>query len=370
MTRRCLFCIVVGFTIALPASASAEVRRRGDFFGGGEGYEQVFASGIKGLENVKVIQASNASSYFLRADGTVWAIGDGLNGELGNGSTSDSLTPVKVVFPEGTTITAIGEAKNEGFAIDSTGQAWAWGAGGEGSLCLGTGGKREVPVKVPGVTGAKAVQGGENHVLWLLANGTVKSCGTNAQGQLGLGEGVERTNTATLIPELSHVVQISAGDRTSAALTESGQVYVWGSNRHGEVGIGSTSQGVYSPALVPLPGPASEVSSGGDLAYNGHTLALVGGTLYSWGTNGAGQLGDGTTTDRSSPVDTGLSFVGIAASGAYSMGLDSKGGVWAWGSATEGELGTGATFGRVITPTQIDSGASMISATAQNSLDG
>lgn len=366
--RRLLLTVVTLFVILCAPAYAAN--RWGAFFGGGKAHEQNLPSAVEGLEGTTTaVDASNASAYFLRSDGTVWAVGNGKAGELGNGGTTDATTAVQVGFPEGTVIVAIGEARDEGYAIDSTGRGWAWGANGVGSLCIGKNAKQFTPVQVPGVTTATAVQGGSNHVLWLLANGTIKTCGTNAVGQLGLGKSVASTSTATEVPGLKHVVEVSAGDATSAARNEAGEVFVWGNNKHGQVGIGATSEAVYSPTHVSLPGAASQVSAEGDLSGNGHTLALVGGTLYGWGTNKDGQIGDGTTTNRSSPVNTGLSFSSVAASGTYSLGLDSEGNVLAWGSAAKGALGNGATSGKALTPVHVDSGVSAISATAYDSLD-
>jgi alpha-tubulin suppressor-like RCC1 family protein len=315
------------------------------------------------------VEASNSSSYFLRSDGKVFAEGNGERGQLGNGGEASSKTPVDVSFPEGTVIVSLGEAKDEGFAIDSTGQGWAWGADEVGSLCIGKVAEQLVPVKVPGMTTAVAVQGGENHTLWLLANGTVKACGENRQGQLGLGKSVESTTSARIVPRLKHIIEISAGDKNSAARSKAGEVFAFGENAQGQIGVGTFSPAVFTPTLVSLPAAASQVSAGGDIAPNGHMLALVEGHVYGWGTGTSGQLGDGSTTNKSSPVKTGLSFAKVAAGGAYSLGLDSKGKVWGWGSQGGGEVGSGAMGGRRLVPVQVDTGASEISATAENSLD-
>jgi alpha-tubulin suppressor-like RCC1 family protein len=358
--------------IATP-SAGAQVVRWGTYFGGGEGgaFTQPLPAAVPGLEqDVVALTASNAANYALK-DGAVYAFGDGGDGELGDGSTKASpTTPVKVSFPAGVSIVSIGEAKNAGFAIDSTGQGWAWGGGEQGDLCLGKPATRKVlvPEKVPGIANAVAVEGGQDHVLWLLANGTVEACGTNEEGQLGVGEAVEKSVVPVKVPGLSGVVEISAGNVISAARDASGAVYMWGGNEAGQIGTGTESEGVFEPFHVPLPGPASEVSAGGDLGSNGHTLALVHGEVYGWGADNSGQIGDGVKPDKLTPVDTGLRFSAVVASGACSLGL-SDGELWSWGGNAGQALGTGAA-GRQPDPALVASGVSMISATAMNSLAG
>ncbi|MGA2321029.1 MAG: hypothetical protein ABSG95_09870 [Solirubrobacteraceae bacterium] len=258
---------------------------------------------MPGLANgVVAIAASDSASYVL-ISGSVYAWGGGGGGQLGDSRSESSPTPVKVMFPAGVSIVAIGEAKNDGYAIDSTGQGWAWGANSKGALCLGgSEGKVTMPEKVPGMTDAVAVQGGGKHVLWLLANGTVETCGTNAHGELGLGSGVSADRVPGAVPGLAHVVEISAGNVSSAARESSGAVYVWGGNEQGQVGIGSETPAVYEPAHVALPGAASEISCGGDLARNGSVLALG--------------SGEGKPELKPVMVDTGASMFSATAENA------------------------------------------------------
>jgi len=371
MRKALLTALVV---VLFPTSvASAQVGRWGSYYGG-DTFPQPTPTDEPGLENVVSIDAGNASDYALEGNGTVWAWGNGEYGALGNGSGFDSALPAKVQFPAGVKIVSIGEARDNGYAIDSTGQGWAWGLGESGSLCLGTSKKKQrTPLKVPGITSAVQVQGGQNHVLWLLADGTVKTCGTNSNGQLGVGENVSETSVPLPVPGLENVVEVSASVLSSAARTESGAIYSWGDNEGGQAGIGSEEENVYLPAVVPLPGRASEVSCGGDAvgtgSRTGFMLALVEGQVYGWGNDQSAQLGDQGKGIRAVPVATGLHFVKVVASGASSVGLSATGVVYTWGAPTGFALGTPVAH-RQLTPIEVDSGASMISATAENTLDG
>jgi alpha-tubulin suppressor-like RCC1 family protein len=370
--RKALLTAVV--VVLFPASmASANVGRWGSYYGG-DTFPQPTPTVEPGLENVVSIDAGNASDYVLEGNGTVWAWGNGEYGALGNGSGADTVLPSKVQFPAGVRIVSIGEARDNGYAIDSTGQGWAWGLGESGSLCLGAVKKKQRnPVKVPGITSAVQVQGGQNHVLWLLADGSVKTCGTNSNGQLGVGENVSETSVPLAVQGLEHVVEVSASVLSSAARTESGAIYTWGDNESGQAGIGSEEENVYLPALVPLPGPASEVSCGGDAiglgSRTGFMLAIVEGQVFGWGNDQSAQIGDQGKGIKSSPVATGLHFAKVVASGANSVGLTAGGGVYTWGAPTGFALGNLGNR-RQLTPVEVDAGASMISATAENTLVG
>jgi alpha-tubulin suppressor-like RCC1 family protein len=210
---------------------------------------------------------------------------------------------------------------------------------------------------VPGVTNAEAVQGGENHVLWLVEGGIVKSCGTNAQGQLGLGSGVKSEGRATTVEfptGTPKIVEISAGQRTSAAVDAAGRLFMWGGNETGAVGVGKEQKDVYTPTLVALPpeaGQVEQVSAGGDVGENDHTLAIAGGEAYGWGEDADGEVNEIQAAKKEgrktlhgvyTPVAIGHHYSRVVASGEYSLGLEG-GNLYAWGSGARDGLGTGST---------------------------
>jgi len=334
---------------------SSDVYRAGLYLGG-PAHRAVGISPVPGMHDIVTVDASNSSGYALQCvggvsacptDGIVWAWGDNNNGQLGNGSVGGwSANPVQVLLtlPPGVGVVAIGEAKNEGFAIDANGQGYGWGANDSKSLCIGSAGRELLPVKIPLITHASttpmSVQGGFDHVIWLMANGQVEACGDNSHGQLGIGA-ARSSGTPSLVhfpPGTPPIVAITAGNVTSGAVDSEGNAYMWGANPYGQLGVGSFASQIRLPTrVVGLPGPVGELYAGGDLTSNGHTVALLtNGSAYAWGKDSHGQLGDGGVTNRDVPVPvtvpSGVTFTYVMAGGADSQGLDTNGSVWRFGA--------------------------------------
>jgi alpha-tubulin suppressor-like RCC1 family protein len=346
--------VLVAVTCSTPAAAQP-VEYWGNFGGGTPWLSQTPLS----LEGATAVEASNSSSYAL-VNGSVYAWGRNDHGQLGDGLVARERevqsSPVRVTLP--VRAVALGEAEGSGAAIDAQGHGWVWGLNPEGAMCV-SGSVISTPVETP-VENAVMVQGGESHTLWLLANGTVVACGTNKNGELG-NDSHTNSSTPVQVLGLGKVVEVSAGEFSSCARTASGEVWDWGGNGNGQLGDG-TETNSYVPVRVSLPGPASQVSCGGNLANNGHSLALVGGELYGWGADQDGQIGDGGGKNRLLPVRTGLKFTAVVASGSSSLGLDSEGNVWAWGQGAAGE-GAGQN---ALVPVLMRSGATAISGTARD----
>jgi alpha-tubulin suppressor-like RCC1 family protein len=181
------------------------------------------------------------------------------------------------------------------------------------------------------------------------------------------------TGAASANIPLSNVAQISAGANHACAVTNAGAVKCWGENGSGELGDGTTTTRDIAIQVSGLSGGAAAVSAGGAASgtepVKSHTCALTtGGGVKCWGANNMGQLGDGTTTPRLTPVDVfGLTsgVAAIAAGGTHSCAVLTTGGVKCWGSNGSGELGDGTTTQR-LTPVDVSglsSGVAEISAT-------
>jgi alpha-tubulin suppressor-like RCC1 family protein len=320
MKRKSIIAVLTSLAVlALVASASAQVFRCGSYIGGDNAFASPFCASVTVPEGTPL--ASNSTSYVLTPEGVEYAFGDGTEGELGDGKAEDSATPVRIEVPE--EIAAEGESRDAGFAIGRSGQLWAWGESKSGTLCLGAKPPKFVlsPTKVAGVTEAVQVRGGRHHTEILLADHHVLSCGENGKGQLGLGKAVKSSNVPVEVPGLSNVVEISAGELQSGARTASGEVFLWGSNAHGQDCLSSSTPAVFTPRRVE--GPAAlQISVGGDVSTNGQTVVVAGGELEVCGANTDGQLGDGTDVAKEALTATGIHCSAAQTAGNYSLCLD------------------------------------------------
>jgi alpha-tubulin suppressor-like RCC1 family protein len=294
----------------------------------------------------------------------VW--GDNSYGQLGDGSTTSSSVPVRVTLPGGVTPRAVSEGYRTSLAVGSDGGVYAWGDNQFGQLGDGSTTEESTPVRVslPGGVRAIAVSEGFDTSLALGSNGTVYAWGDNTSGQLGDGTATgpgtcgnspcSTTPVAVSLPRGVRATAVSEGGLdTSFALGSDGRVYAWGDNRDGQLGDGTTtgpqtcgnSPCSTTPVAVSLPRHvrAAAVSAGGAT-----TLALTwNGRVYAWGDNSSGQLGNGSTTEESTPVlvslPSGVRATAVSAGGATSLARTWYGRVYAWGDNSSGQLGDGST---------------------------
>ncbi len=280
--------------------------------------------------------------------------GDNSFGQLGDGDTTGTQTPVTIagLTEADVQALAIGSEADHGLALLRNSTVKAWGRNAFGELGDGTNTNRHTPVTVTGLTGVRAIAAGDGHSLALLSNGTVKAWGFNNDGQLGDGTNTSR-NTPVTVTGLTGVRAIAAGGRHSLALLSNGTVKAWGFGGDGQLGDGSNTNR-NTPVQVCAPGqtaPCTRFLTGvrAIAAGDAYSLALLSnGTVKAWGFNNDGELGDGSNIDRNTPVTvTGLTGVrAIAAGGFHGLALLSNGTVKAWGSNNGGQLGDGSNTNR------------------------
>jgi alpha-tubulin suppressor-like RCC1 family protein len=268
--------------------------------------------------------------------------------EVGNRVTTgwaSSPVPVTGLAQDVIQVSA-GEAMS--VALHADGTVWTWGSNldgnlGDGSSIL----KRSVPGKVPGLPRITQVSAGFAHVLARGADGSVWAWGLNSSGQLGDGkdpssEASARTPVRVL---LSGAVQVSAGGISSVAVGPNGEVWTWGSNSFGQLGNHSPLRFSATPVRALTPDHITQVAAG-----NRHVLALrLDGSVWAWGLNSNGQLGDGTFSTSSVPVRVDPRVSGItriAAGAAQNLAVGATGVLWSWGANDDGQIGDGAEMDR------------------------
>jgi alpha-tubulin suppressor-like RCC1 family protein len=296
---------------------------------------------VSGLEDVVAIATGTHHTLALKPDGTLW----------GWGSHSMLATGMKTYHPTPVPTSQLGEVKAmavgavHSAALKPDGTVWAWGSNTSGQLGDGTATARATPGQVAGLNGGVGLAAGLEHTVVAKDDGTVWSWGDNVYGQLGDGTRL-RQRTPVQVTGVSGGVAVAAGKHHSLALKSDGTVWAWGANDLGQLGDGIVPEsGRPLPEPRPMPGPV--VGLEGVVAVAAgmhHSLALKSdGTVWSWGYNELGQLGDGTIKNHVAPVQVvGLSAVVAVAAGVHhSLALKSDGTVWAWGANTFGQLGDG-----------------------------
>lgn len=268
-------------------------------------------------------------------------------GQLGDGTTTIRLTPVRVKLPAGVKVAAVREGGLFTLALTTKGQVLAWGDNSSGELGDGTTTNRALPARVRlprGVT-VTAISAGLDSALALTRSGRVLSWGGNSYGQLGHGSGSDRHVPGYVRrPAHTKITSIAAGEETGYAVTSAGQLLAWGANFNGGLGDG-TRKTRRTPVQARLPAGVKVAAA---TAGQFHALALTtGGRVLAWGYNFYGQLGDGSTSDRAVPefvrLPTGARVRALAAGRDYSMALTTTGHVLAWGADFYGQLGNGST---------------------------
>jgi alpha-tubulin suppressor-like RCC1 family protein len=276
----------------------------------------------------------NATPFVVGA--LAW--GDNRDGALGDGTTTNRSSPVAVLNLGRVLSVSAGFA--HAVAVKADGTAWLWGGNFTAGLGNGT-----LPVQVPGLASAVAAAAGGAHTLALLADSTVRAWGLNGLGQLGDGTGID-SDVPVTVTGLSGVVAIAAGLEHSLALKADGTVWAWGSNSFGQLGDG-TIVGRLAPVQVTGLSGVVAIATG---ASSWHSLAVkTDGSVWAWGWNGWGQLGDGTYIDRLAPVQVaGLADVkSVAAGTGHSVALRIDGAVRTWGLNNHGQLGNGTMIDTV-----------------------
>jgi alpha-tubulin suppressor-like RCC1 family protein len=252
-----------------------------------------------------------------------------------------------VSWPLHAATSAVSAGSDHSVALTCEGNVLTWGSNINGQLGDGTLNRRTVPGLVANFNGAVAISAGSEHTLALKSDGTVWSWGRNDNGQLGIGSqsptGTPRTPVQ--VSGLANMVAIAAGQDFSAALRSDGTVWTWGGNGRGDLGDNSGTRQTLPVRVTTLPTNIVAIAAG-DL----HMLALdATGTVWAWGQNSRGEIGDGSsafTRDLPVVLSSLANITSIGAGAEHSLARQVGGAVFAWGKNSDGQIGDSTQIDR------------------------
>ena len=293
------------------------------------------------------VATGNSHNLVIKNDGTLWAWGNNSNGQLGDGTIINKNTPAQIGTESDWKLVDAGD--NFTMAIKNDGTLWAWGDNSKGQLGNGTTSNKNIPIQIGTSSDWKLVAAGNNYTMAIKNNGTLWAWGSNYYGQLGNGTTINKSTPIQIGTDSNWKVVVASFNNTKA-IKNNGTLWAWGENSKGQLGDGTRST-KYLPTQIGTNTDWKLVESGG-----AHSIAIKNnGTLWAWGYSQFGQLGDGTiNTIRSIPIQIGTStnWKLVVASNGYNMAIKNDGTLWAWGENFTGQLGDGSAVFKWI-PIQI-----------------
>lgn len=297
------------------------------------------------------LMSGGAHTCALTSAGMAYCWGDNNYGQLGDGTTVQRNTPVAISMPTGVTFASLSAGWDNTCALTVAGVAYCWGDNNYGVLGNGTFTDSRTPVRVsmPANVIVASLSVGEHHACARSSVGAAYCWGGNLNGQLGNGTTSAIMNLPVVVNRPTGVTftSLSTGKDHTCARTSTGAAYCWGYNWAGQLGDGTTTQRTQPMAVKRPTGVTfASISAGG-----AHTCALTSaGVAYCWGDNEDGQLGDNTTTQRNTPVvvsrPASVTFASLSAGGLHTCARTSAGAAYCWGYNYFGQLGDGTTTSR------------------------
>jgi hypothetical protein len=299
---------------------------------------------VSGGVNWRQVSIGTFHSASIKTDGTLWLWGNAGSGRLGDNSSINRSSPVQTVST-GTNWKQVAVGRNNSSAIKTDGTLWLWGFGSQGQLGNNSNINQSSPVQTVSTgNNWKQVSLGSCHAAAIKTDGTLWLWGENS-GRLGDNSTTVRSSPVQTVSTGNNWKQVSAGFYFTGAVKTDGTLWIWGGGLGGRLGTNST---------IDRSSPVQTISTGNNwkqvaLGLNHSAAIKTDGTLWLWGTNSYGALGNNSTTNRSSPVQTvttGTNWKDISLGCGITGAVKTDGTLWLWGIGVCGVLGNNSTTNR------------------------
>ena len=323
------------------------IKKDGSLWGSQPGESISTTDLVKIMDDVQsiTVEGDSSTAYIIKKDGSLWAFGRNDKNQLGDGTTVDRTTPVKIMDD----VRSIDLDYYHTYVIKKDGSLWSWGDNEHAQLGDGTKTKKSIPVKI--LDNVVSVEMRYySRVVALTDDGSLWAWGSNNWGQIGDG-----TTTDRLIPVkiMDDVLKTHGTSGNEYAIKRDGSLWAWGYSYDGQVGNGTTTFAIKSPVKI-----MEEVQSVRETSYCVYAIKKDN-SLWAWGRNFYGQVGDGTRLTKTSPVKVMDDVISIDFSAEYNSCthvMKKDGTLWAWGNNENGQVGNGEAtnrFAPVTEPVQI-----------------
>ena len=296
---------------------------------------------LAGGTNWKQVACGQSHSTAIKTDGSLWCFGYNGNGQLGDNTITNRSSPVQTIAL-GTSWRQVSGGQFHTAAIKTDGSLWSWGSGGRGQLgdSTITSGRSSPIQTIAAGNNWKQVACGNSHTAAIKTDGSLWIWGYNNIGQLGDSTLTNRSSPIQTIAGGNNWKQVACGSQHTAAIKNDGSLWSWGINSSGQLG---------DSTLTNNRSPVQTISGGNNWKYvfsgciSNHTAAIKNdGSLWSWGDDTSGQLGDSQIISNSSPVQTiagGYNWKQVACGNLHTAAIKTDGSLWLWGFAGSGQLG-------------------------------